>query len=54
MPLITDDYRIAFCQVTTELPEAIQKLIWSMSLPDPVCPSAPKKPRIKYGRNNSY
>ena len=45
MALTTDDYRIAFCQVTKELPEYVNKLIWVMSLPDPVCPSAPKKSR---------
>jgi hypothetical protein len=55
MALTTDDYRLAFCQVTKCLTEETQRIIWGMVTPDPVCPSAPKKhPRVKYGRSNSY
>lgn len=47
IPLITDEYKLAFCQVTRGLPELCQAHIWmAINLP----PSAPKKklsPRLK-------
>lgn len=46
IPLITDDYRIAFCQVTNGLPELCQTKIWSTLMRDDISiepPSAPKK-----------
>ena len=52
--MATDEFRLAFCQVTKNLTEDVQKLIWKMTPPEPVCPGAPKKPRVKYGRSNSY
>jgi hypothetical protein len=54
MTLTTNEFSLAFCQVTKDLSIDVQKLIWEMSLPEPVCPGAPKKPRVKYGRSNSY
>ena len=52
--MFTDEFSLAFCQVTKDLSEDVKKLIWEMSLPEPVYPGAPKKPCIKYGRSDSY
>jgi len=45
IPLITDDYKLAFCQVTQSLPELCQTLIWSSLVRDDVSipPPAPQK-----------
>ncbi len=45
IPLITDDYRLAFCQVTRQLPELCQAHIWSAVIRDDNTfpPNAPKK-----------
>jgi hypothetical protein len=52
--MVTDEYRLAFCQATVGLPEDIQRIIWEMSLFTSTCPDAPKKNRIQYGRDNSH
>jgi hypothetical protein len=48
IPLITEDYKLAFCQVTHSLPELCQSHIWSALMRDdislPPTPQAPKKP----------
>ena len=41
--LVTNDYRLAFCQATRVLPENTQVQIWRMSLD--IQPSMPKTPR---------
>jgi len=45
IPLITDDYKLAFCQVTRSLPELCQAHIWSALMRDDVSipPPAPQK-----------
>jgi len=47
MVLYTDAYRLAFCQVTKELPEDMQMIIWEMAKPVVEVPRAPKKSRVK-------
>jgi hypothetical protein len=49
IPLITDDYKLAFCQVTRSLPELCQTLIWSSLVLDDVSipPPAPQKKKYK-------
>jgi len=48
MHLHTDDYKLAFCQVTNELCEDVQRIIWDMSQKyethNLVCPGAPERP----------
>lgn len=47
IPMITYDYKLAFCQVTKDLPTLCQERIWDILI-KPVCPPAPvKKPRTK-------
>ena len=41
IPLVTEDYKLAFCQVTRSLPELCQRQIWSALMCDP--PPAPQK-----------
>ncbi|ALI95350.1 hypothetical protein AP053_gp195 [Ostreococcus mediterraneus virus 1] len=53
IPLVTDDFRIAFCQATESLCSDVQRIIWKNLIYqnielDP--PPAPKKCRIKYSR----
>ena len=50
IPLITDDYKMAFCQVTNGLPELCQVHIWKALMRDDISidpPPAPKKSRVK-------
>lgn len=49
IPLITYDYKLAFCQVTRELPELCQTHIWSALMRDDVSlpPTAPKKKKYE-------
>lgn len=45
IPLVTDDYKLAFAQATGTLPEDVQRIIWNKVLQvEPLVPSAPKKP----------
>ena len=47
IPLITHDYKVAFCQATNKLPELAQREIWNkvLELTEPECPPTPvKKP----------
>ena len=48
IPLITDDYRIAFCQVTSGLPELCQTKIWSTLMRDDISIEPPSAPKKKY------
>lgn len=53
IPLVTDDFRIAFCQATEPLCTDVQRIIWKKLLYDNIelsPPSAPKKCRIQYSR----
>lgn len=45
IPLVTDDYRLAFCTATKTLPSEIQQIIYKKALctPSPPPPGAPKK-----------
>jgi hypothetical protein len=44
IPLLTDDYKLAFCQATNGLCTDVQRLIWEeVIVTEPVCPPAPKK-----------
>lgn len=49
IPLITEDYKLAFCQVTRNLPELCQTHIWSALMRDDVSlpPPAPKKKKYE-------
>ena len=49
IPLITEDYKLAFCQVTRSLPELCQTHIWSALIRDDVSlpPPAPKKKKYE-------
>ena len=47
IPLVTYDYKLAFCQVTNQLPEDIQRNIWNKVLyvsAPATPPPAPMKP----------
>ena len=45
IPLITYDYKLAFCQATNDLCPDVQRLIWTQVLDvEPTCPQAPRKP----------
>ena len=53
IPLVTDDFRIAFCQALEPLCQDIQRVIWEKVLYDTIKlepPPAPQKCRIKYSR----
>jgi hypothetical protein len=44
MPLVTDDYKIAFLQATEPLCPDVHRLIWDLVLDiEPKCPPAPLK-----------
>lgn len=45
VPLVTTDYKYAFCQATNQLPRDLQQHIWNIvqGCGDPVCPCAPTK-----------
>ena len=49
IPLITEEYKLAFCQVTCELPELCQIHIWSALMRDDVSlpPPTPKKKKYE-------
>jgi len=53
IPLVTDDYRIAFCQATACLPNDIQRIIWvktlELSRPENP-PPAPLQPSPRLAR----
>jgi len=53
IPLITEDYKIAFCQVTSGLPELCQVQIWKALMRDEP-PQAPKKPYVISNRLKSH
>jgi hypothetical protein len=46
VPLITNEYKLAFVQATGTLPGDVQQIIWAKLLEntEPVMPSTPKKP----------
>lgn len=47
IPLTTYDYKLAFCQSTTHLPNDVQRIIWNKVLdvpPPSTPPKAPTKP----------
>ena len=53
IPLVTDDFRITFCQATKQLCPDVQRIIWKKLLYENIeldPPSAPLKCRIKYSR----
>jgi hypothetical protein len=53
IPLVTDEFRIAFCQATEPLCPDVRRLIWEKVLYDTIRlepPPAPKKCRIRYSR----
>lgn len=44
IPLVTDEYKLAFCQVTNTLCTDVQRIIWSYVLDvEPTCPPVPRK-----------
>ena len=44
IPLLTDDFKLAFCQATNGLCTDVQRLIWEKTIViEPMCPPAPKK-----------
>ena len=44
IPLLTTDYKLAFCQATNDLCPDVQRLIWTYVLDvEPKCPPAPRK-----------
>lgn len=48
IPLVTYDYKLAFCQATSPLCEDVQRLIWQkVNVTAPVCPQAPIKRNLK-------
>ena len=50
IPLVTYDYKLAFCQATTHLPEDTQRIIWNKVLN--VCaPSTPPPAPMKPSKN---
>jgi hypothetical protein len=53
IPLITFDYKLAFCQATNNLPTDVQRIIWNKTLdvePPSVPPPAPIKPSRRLNR----
>jgi hypothetical protein len=53
IPLVTDEYRIAFCQATAQLCSDVQRVIWEEVLycTEPIeAPPAPKKCKNSYTR----
>lgn len=57
IPLITEDYKVAFCQVTSGLPELCQVHIWKALMRDDVSiepPQAPKKPYVMSKRMKAH
>jgi hypothetical protein len=53
IPLVTDDFRIAFCQATETLCSDVQRIIWENLLYKDIelePPPAPKKCPITYSR----
>lgn len=46
VPLVTDEYKLAFCQVTNALCTDMQRIIWKNvnEITEPKCPPAPRKP----------
>ena len=53
IPLVTFDYKLAFCQATNSLPVDVQRIIWNKTLdikPPSTPPSAPIKPSRRLSR----
>lgn len=53
IPLVTDEFRIAFCQATNSLCSDVQRIIWKKLLYDNIelkPPLTPKKCHIQYSR----
>ncbi|ADQ91607.1 hypothetical protein OlV1_231 [Ostreococcus lucimarinus virus 1] len=53
IPLVTDEFRITFCQATEPLCSDVQRIIWKKLLYEDIelkPPPTPKKCRIKYSR----
>ena len=51
IPLVTHDYKVAFCQSTNILPREVQQIIWHKALEtQPVAPPAPIKPSKRLQR----
>ena len=45
IPLVTADYKLAFCQATNTLCTDVQRIIWrQVNVVEPDCPPAPRKP----------
>ena len=45
IPLVTTDYKLAFCQATNALCTDVQRMIWQhVKDVEPRCPRAPRKP----------
>lgn len=51
--LITDDFKLAFCQATNELCTDVQRLIWQKAIVcESVCPPTPRKPATRHVLRN--
>ena len=51
VPLVTHNYKVTFCQVTSVLPRELQEIIWNKTLEiQPVAPPAPIKPSKRLAR----
>jgi hypothetical protein len=53
IPLVTHDYKVAFCQATDSLPNDVKQIIWKNLLEintDPKPPGAPIKPSMRLDR----
>lgn len=51
IPLVTDEFRFAFCKATEELCPDVQRIIWKKVLYEDIKlspPPTPKKCRIQY------
>lgn len=47
--LTTDDFKLAFCQVTNEICTDVQRLIWEKAIfTEPECPPTPHKPATRH------
>lgn len=53
IPLVTDDFRIAFCLATNSLCTDVQRIIWEKVIYEDinfVIPPTPQKCRIRYSK----
>jgi len=51
IPLVTYDYKLAFCRATNILPKDVQQIIWQKALEiSPIPPPTPTKPSPRLTR----